>query len=342
MSLALRHPPHMKNRLRIVSSRLSFASGVVASTLLAAACQDAERELGYTQTDQDLRGQPSEPFFGAPDDFAGRWIGSAEDPLALGGGDATYRFPSGSRRFVLDIEPSLDEFGNEEVDVRIVFGDAEPLPAPVDPEAGYPVGVSYRELLTYDEQDFVGTNPDQRLPPFEGFDYRAWMPSSFTGENGELLLGDGLLLLSFNANEPLDAWCQLQTPHEVPGAPGSFQCSEQFGGQIDVNPDGTGASCGLWAPPNEDACPAEPSFEDFATCVDFGEPIAFTNCDKLFLCSQDFCQCDESACVAGDSSTQVVLRREGDELVGVFSGAAFLNARNMKTPLGEVRLRRAD
>ena len=314
-----------------------------SSALLAAACQNSERELGYTQTDQDLRGQPSEPaepFFDGPDAFVGRWIGTASDPLAFGD-DATYAFPSGSGQFLLDVALEVDEFGNSQLLTSLTFGEAEPLPPPTDPELGYPVGLSYNDLLTYDESVGIpGTNPDYRLPPFEGFSYHADAAVVYFDDTPSL--GDGLLTLAFNVNQPLDAWCQLQTPFEVPDAPGLFLCSELFGGQTEFNPDGTGASCELYGPPDTSNCPDDPTAEEAIECFDAGEPVATTNCDKLFLCTNNYCQCYEYGCFAGESQNQLVLRREGDELVGAFAGTTFLNARNMKTPLGEVHFQRAD
>lgn len=344
MMVALRHPPLMKNK-SLRASQLSILGGlVVASTLLAAACKDTERrELGYT--DQDLRdrqrSEPTEPFFTGPDEFVGRWVGSAEDPLGLD--DDTYTFPSGSDRFTLDIAVvHSEELAQDVLQTRITFGDGEPIAPPTDPEAGYPAGVSYLDLLSYDDDEFqiVGTNPDFRLPPFEGFTYEA-NPQTGIGQAG-IALPDGALILAFNTLELLDPWCRLQTPFEV--APGLFQCQEQFGGGFEVNPDGTGASCSLYGPNDDSACPEDPLDPAFPNCIEFGGPVATANCDKLFMCTQDFCQCDSLGCYGpiADAQDQLVLRREGDELVGAFVGTTFLNARGLKTPLGEVRFERVD
>lgn len=348
MTAELRHPSHMKNKPLRSTSRLSFLGALVAmSGALAAACQDAEqRELGYTQADQDLRSreqsEPIEPFFTGPDEFAGRWVGTAEDPLGLG--DGTYTFPSGSDRFTLEIAVVFsEEYQQDMLDTRLSFGEAEPIAPPTDPEAGYPVGVSYLELLSYDDGDFqiVGTNPDFRVPPFEGFTYEA-NPLTGLGQNG-IALPDGALILAFNTLEPISPWCELQTPFEV--APGLFQCQEQFGGGFEVNPDGTGASCTLDGPNDDSACPEDLNDPAFPGCIDFGAPVATANCDKLFMCTQNFCQCDSIGCygpLPDGSQDQLVLRREGDELVGLFMGTTFLNARGLKTPVGEVRFRRVD
>jgi len=348
MTGELRHPSHMKNKPLWTSSQLSLLAGLaLASTTLAAACQDTEqRELGYTQADQDLRSrersEPIEPFFTPADEFVGRWVGTAEDPLGLG--DDTYTFPSGSSRFALDIAIVFsEEYQQDTLDTQLTFGDGEPIAPPNDPEAGYPAGVSYLDLLSYDDGDFkfVGTNPDFRLPPFEGFTYEA-NPLTAIGQNG-IALADGALILAFAPLEVIDPWCRLQTPFEI--EPGVFQCQEQFGGGFEVNPDGTGALCTLDGPNDDSACPEDLSDPAFPNCVEFGEPVATANCDKLFMCTQNFCQCDSIGCygpIPDGSQDQLVLRREGDELVGVFVGTTFLNARGLKTPLGEVRFQRAD
>lgn len=349
MTGELRHPSHMKNKPLRSSSRLSFLGGLVlASSALAAACQDTEqRELGYT--DQDLRGEereqsePTEPFFSPAEEFVGRWVGTAEDPLAFGGGEDTYRFPSGSSRFTLEIAVVFSEAYQQDIlDTRITFGDGEPPAAPTDPEAGYPVGVSYLDLLTYDDEfPIIGSNPDLRLPPFEGFAYEA-NPATINAQDG-ITVPDGALVLRFSTGEVLDPWCRLQTPFESPEAPGLFQCQEFFGGGFEVNPDGTGASCSLDGPNDISACPEDLTDPAFPGCVEFGGPVATANCDKLFMCAMDFCQCDSIGCYGPlPEQDGLVLRRDGDELVGAFIGVTFLNARNMKMPLGEVRFERVD
>jgi hypothetical protein len=349
MTGAFRHPPLMKNDLLRSSSRLSLLGGLaLVSCTLAAACQGTEQhELGYTQADRDLRGraraEPTAPFFTGSDDFIGRWIGTAEDPLAFGGADGTYTFPSGSDRFTLDISVAFsEEYQQDLLDTRITFGAGEPIAPPTDPNVGYPVGVSYLDLLSYDDEfRLVGTNPDFRLPPFEGFTYQA-NPLTGIGQNG-INLPDGLLILAFSTLELIDPWCRLQTSFEI--APGVFQCQEQFGGGYEQNPDGTGASCTLQGPYDDSACPEDPADPAYPGCIDFGEPVATANCDKLFMCTSDFCQCDSLGCFgpfADSGQNQLVLRRDGDELVGVFVGTTFLNARNLNTPLGEVRFQRTD
>jgi hypothetical protein len=335
----------MKNKPLRSASQLSLLGSVIAvGAMLAAACQGEQRELGYTRGEREMRGsEPTEPFFTRLDEFVGRWVGTAEDPLALGAG-GTYTFPSGSSRFTLDISVTFSEELQQDVfDARLTFGEGEPPAPPTDPDAGYPVGVSYLDLLRYDDEDpFAGTNPDLRLPPFEGFGYRGELLAGVDEEGAGIGLPDGALTLAFGTSEPLAPWCRLQTPFEAPNAPGLFQCQEFFGGGFEVSPDGTGASCTLDGPNDASACPEDLTDPAFPGCVVFGEPVATANCDKLFMCAMNFCQCDAVSCDVPDARDQLVLRREGDELVGVFAGTTFLNARNFKTPLGELRLQRVD
>lgn len=85
------------------------------TTVLASSCQQTEtRELGFTQSAQNLTTDPTQPFNSPVDGFLGRWVGQADDALAFGedgSGHATYHFPSGSARFVLEVASITDEFG---------------------------------------------------------------------------------------------------------------------------------------------------------------------------------------------------------------------------------------
>lgn len=316
--------------------------------LLAAACQAPEaRDLGLTRAEQDLREQePLEPFYADRSEFIGRWVGTAEDPVGStsDGRTRTYRFPSGARELTVDVRAVVDEYGDQTLAASLSFGEGAPPPPPTDPNAGYPVGLSYAALLSYDPDfSLIGDNPDGRLPPFEGFEYTAAPRGVFMNET--LALPDGLLSLQFNTNEPIDPWCQLQTPYPSVSAPGSFFCYQDHGGQIDVLADGTGASCDLYGPVDTSSCQEGASLDELLECLDVGEPVASMNCDQLYLCSSGFCSCDESSCRAGDlgvGPSTLLLRRVGDDLVGLFSNTTFLNARNMKTPLGEVRFQRVD
>jgi len=52
------------------------------------------------------------------------------------------------------------------------------------------------------------------------------------------------------------------------------------------------------------------------------------------------CTCTEEGCAATNTNSRLTVRRLGDELVGVFQDAVFVNERNLRVPLGEVRLQR--
>jgi hypothetical protein len=71
----------MKNTPHLATSRASILGGAFIASAVFAGQGTEPRELGYTQADQDLRGQPREPFSSSADEFVGNWVGSADDPL---------------------------------------------------------------------------------------------------------------------------------------------------------------------------------------------------------------------------------------------------------------------
>lgn len=318
------------------------------------ACIDAEpRDLGFTQSTEELSlDDPNTPFFSPTSDFIGRWVGSAQETLALtdDGLATTYRFPSGSTQIRVDIV--TNEIGY--LEGRIVFGSGTPLPPPMDADATYPAGVGYQGLVGYQYKDPIDDSTRtlhafefDGLPPFEGFEYRLDLTSFTIDEGTGPELADGVATLSFNSTEPLDPWCKLQTPLER--SSGGYSCAPDFGGSWETFSDGSGASCNVYADP----APCEPLLPDFLECAteanyddcDFTAYDACTgatptqvNCDKLFICRADFCQCDSQSCnarwVTGDALS---VRRVGDELIGLFANTTFKNARGLNVPLGEVR-----
>lgn len=363
MSPSSRHSLDMKRHLQLqataqshCSARVSLPVTVVTTsilTLLLAACQGAEpRDLGFTQSEQNLARDVAEPFYSAADEFVGRWIGEAQEPLALtdDGSTPVYRFPSGSSQFVLDIGSGTDEYGNPTLVGHITFGDGPPLAPATDPDVGYPVGFSYVDALSYAPGELLG-NPDYDLPPFEGFDYTFVIAHSASGSEG-VQLPDGLLELTYGTNEPLGSWCALQTPIPSENNPNFYSCQDftNGGGGYELNPDGTGASCALSPEPDASGCPENPTIDELVECVDFGPSVVSVNCDKVFLCGGGFCECDSVACrergaigtEGFDARKSLTVRRSGDELIGVFEGTTFLNARNLKVPLGEVRFQRVE
>lgn len=336
-------PSHHSVRVTVITTSIL--------TLLLAACQEAEpRDLGFTQSEQNLERDVTEPFHTAGDEFVGRWVGQAEEPLALTDDGATpvYRFPSGSSQFVLDIRPGTDEHGDPTFVGHITFGAGAPLAPATDPDVGYPVGFSYVDALSYDTDLLLG-NPNQELPPFEGFEYSVVLQNFVSDSNG-VQLPDGLLNLSYGTNEPLGSWCALQTPFPRASSPGLYTCQDFANGEggFEVYPDGTGASCELSPEPDASRCPENPTADELGECVDVGPSVVSVNCDKLFLCAVGFCECDSVACHergavgtdATDARKSLTVRRSGDELIAVFEGTTFLNARNLKVPLGEVRFQR--
>jgi hypothetical protein len=318
-----------------VSTRnLSFAIAACAA-LLGVACEgDAPRDLGSSSalltTDVAFNTDVNE--------LSGLWVGEAEDTLALNGNSPTYHFPSGSTSIVLEVAASPNDDGLGPLRGHITFGSGAPLPPPTDPDQGFPVGLSYDALLAYDDLGAAFAT-DHALPPFEGVDYPVGATGQLNGtETGETTAADGVVSFTFSSNQPLDAWCRLQTPFPS-GAVSGYSCVPDLGGQFEVSSPGTDATCGVFGPPDVSQC-ADPA--DFAECIDFGEPVAQFNCDKLFLCELNYCTCSEEGCAAADTNERLTVRRVGSELVGIFQDTVFVNERNLRVPLGEVRLRRAD
>ncbi|MEY2935947.1 MAG: hypothetical protein RL033_6696, partial [Pseudomonadota bacterium] len=68
----------LRSRLVLGGPLLLTLAGAVS------ACANTEpRELGFTQSTQDLANVPDAPFFEEASQFAGRWVGTAEETLAL-------------------------------------------------------------------------------------------------------------------------------------------------------------------------------------------------------------------------------------------------------------------
>ena len=91
--------------------------------------------------------------------------------------------------------------------------------------------------------------------------------------------------------------------------------------------------------------------------ADLPDPIREVDCTRAFTCL-DQCACfvpeptidgrdgdpPSAACIASNPHVgEVLLRRVGDELVGVFGGdASFFRADNVRTQIGQVRFQRLD
>jgi hypothetical protein len=274
-----------------------------------------------------------DPFSTPASGFLGSWEGTAEDPLALSaepdGSPPVYRFPSGSSRFRLEIAPDPSPF--VAVRGKLIVGDADPIAPPVDPNVGFPVGVSYVELLNYAPDNLARTT-DQVLPLTEGFEYPAYRVPTLTelppGDAGWLNVADGILKLTLHTTEVLRAWCHLQTPK--PDDRGGYDCN---GGLPVFGEDG---SCSLRS--------YDPDCGPGAEC-DLG-PV---DCEKAFLCQQDHCACNASVCAVNATSSaefrsraELSLRSSGAELVGVLSNAMFMNPRGLATPIGKIRFQRVE
>jgi hypothetical protein len=310
---------------------------VASCALVGVACEGSEpRDLGSSSSPFTL----DAPFRSDIHDFVGSWVGSAEEILSLNGEQATYQFPSGSTQIVLDVAPGENNGAHGPLEGSIRFGSGAPLPPPTDPDSGYPAGVSYDALLGYDNDALAIFVDDSSLPPFEGADYPVGSRGEFISDvDGATTAADGVISFTFSRNQPLDAWCRLQTPHLFEGDPDLHLCLPNTGGQLEVSSPGTDAMCGLSGPPDISNC-SDPS--DVAGCIEFGEPVAYVNCDKVFLCrTNDYCTCSEDGCTATDSGSRLTVRRVGDELIGVFQNTVFVNERNLRVPLGEVRLQRS-
>jgi hypothetical protein len=320
----------------IVAHSTLWACVAASAALMGIGCEGAApRDLGSSSSPFTL----DAPFHSDISEFTGSWVGSAEDILGLNGERATYQFPSGSTQIALDVALGENNGARGPLEGFIRFGTGAPLPEPTDADSGYPAGLSYDALLSYGG-DMLGAFVDDRaLPPFEGAEYPVGSRGEFIGElDGSTTAADGVVSFTFSRNEPLDAWCRLQTPHFYPGAPGNYLCLPNTGGQYEISSPGTDAMCALWGPVDLSNCS---DTSDPIDCFELGEPVASINCDKAFLCStNDYCTCSEAGCTATDSNSRLTVRRVGDELVGVFQNTVFVNDRNLRTPLGQVRLRR--
>jgi hypothetical protein len=316
------------------SSSSRCCKAVALACLVAAglpACAEAEpRELGFTQSAEDLStdDEPSQPFYAALDVAFGRWVGQAEEPLALSddGQAGIYAFPSGSTRIGLELVPDADG----SITGQVTFGVGDPLPPVSNPDVEYPPGVAYDQLVGYpslfeDDPFFLQTTGD--LPPFEGFAYAV----AVAGSTDDNKVPDGVIGLAFNSNEPLSPWCALQTSY--PRTDVGYSCAPDFGGQQQALPGGTDDLCTIYGPGDGAACLAEPP--DLDACA--GGPRAQIDCDKLVACNLELCSCAEEGCYVRQSQSRLQLRRVGDELVGLFENARVKNARGLNVPLGQVR-----
>jgi hypothetical protein len=297
------------------------------------ACQaigdDSPANLGRTDGLLATSPPPVAGFVQPMDTFYGRWVGVAQDPLALGAGlDGTvppYRFPSGSTAITLELELT------DGISVgALTFGQGSVPPPPTDPEIGYPENVRYADLLRYSvDGQFSGNVAFDRgaLPPHEGLPYQLIRPDA----SPDSAVTDGLLRVTYLTTQVLADWCGLQTPYATPY--GSYSCNA--GAPLtDLEGDG----CNMIEYPVEPECDASGNCE-VEPLVNLGP----ADCDKAFLCDVDVprCECTAEVCYAASEFAELSLRRIDDALVGIISGAGFLNERHALAPLGTIVFQRA-
>jgi hypothetical protein len=349
----------MTRRIALPFIQCTSTAALGLAALLANACQSEEpRNLGSTPEEQarSLTLDPNQTTFSTSVvDFDGRWVGEAEDVLALSGG-AVYRFPSGSRSIVLDLK-AVERNEGAWIDLggTIVFGAGSPPPPPTDPDVGYPTDVNYPQQLSYFGDTLLATWNQGPLPPYEGYAYRIYATTSLADQDPQAIgqVADGVVSLRYSTQELLDPWCALQEPVEV--ADGVYNCQGTDALSID-------GGCAIGRDDRDEIfgdltteeilalSPEEYDALDDQVTHTF-EPI---DCNKGILCSTRRCECDASSCWAnpdnvvgnpssvGGSLAQLTLRRQGDELVGVLENTAFLNERNRLVPLGTLRFRREE
>lgn len=311
----------------------------LSSAALIACQTQPDRDLGDSLDDRSLDLLPppesTEPFGVSPLEFVGRWVGVAEEPLALGSASAPYTFPSGSTQFELNIAPP-EQLAVASLRGTLVFGTGAP-PPPLDSEIGYPSDVDYAQLAYFERNALSASNYRGPLPPYEGFPYEireTLLGSSFgLDDAGGPTIADGVLQLEFDTGSLLTPWCEQQAPQ--PTASGYSSCVKGNGALADDD--------GQCFVSFSDLTP-----EQEAEVLASGASLATeqVDCDKLFLCFSGQCECTESEChynyADHRSWGDLILRRDGDTLTGVFSNTVFLNARQLPAPLGTVRFTRVD
>lgn len=324
------------------SCRRAIWSGLTAALAGAVlpACQtQADRDLGELIAEQSrgFQAPPAEVTepFGVPSaDFAGRWIGVAEDPLALGGVRDVYTFPSGATQIVLELSPGVEQ-GGPDVIGTITFGAGAPPPA-LDPDLGQPSDYVYTDLAYFGGRGEEASAYSGPLPPYEG---HAYQTQHFVDDTHRIfseseLVADGVLRLQFNTEELIAPWCELQQPRA--DGFGAFGCVKGNSLWADEAGQCFVGFSGL-TPAEEAAVAAQ------------GESLQseLVDCGKLFLCATRRCECDEARCANTldglfPSIGELAVRRDGDALTGMFTNAVFFNERQLPLPLGAVRFTRAE
>ena len=294
------------------SLAVAIALGLVSGGL---GCNESPtHDLGYTADDLTTSEEPPvaalPPVAEFASDFYGVWVGEADDPLALqsnaDNSPPVYRFPSGSTLIRLEIG-----LGDELVQGTITFGEGTPPAPPTDPNVGYPFDPDFNMAS-------AGALDGTLRPPLEGFAYTVRQNLTLReldvlGVNYEDAFGvfaqgrvvDGKINVYYTPTELFAPWCAMQTAD-------SCVSDQQVGW------DSAGTQCTLGT--------------DFT-------PI---DCQKMALCASGVCTCEGGVCSQSYDPTSDLTIRFSDEgeLVGLFSGAVFVNERGFQQPLGTVRFHR--
>jgi len=324
-------------------------------------CQtEPARNLGQTLEDRSLTvtaQAPSQPFGVPMAEFAGHWVGTAADPLALGGERAAYVFPSGSTSIVLELSLTEEDSRPGAALGSLVFGDGSAPALPSDPNQGYPTDVAYTAFgyfkpFVYGPFGYAGP-----LPPYEGFSYQVQDALYLTEHEGNRV-ADGILRLSYDTQELLAPWCEMQQPQA--NGNGGFSCMEGANyyyedGECSTETNNLSQLLATLTQEQIQNISAEDWAALDAQTVRVKTPV---DCNKLFLCVTKRCKCDEASCwadVSGfkgvpsdlpDSASyaELTLRKaeDGQGLIGVFRNAVFANERQLSIPVGVVHFERAD
>jgi hypothetical protein len=293
------------------SSSIAIFAGFLALIGVSGCDEYPIHDLGYIAgsppESSDEPALPLPPVAELARDFVGVWVGGAEDPLALQGNaddsPPLFRFASGSPLIRLELSVADGEVFPSGT---LTFGDAPLPPTPTDPDVGYPV-----------EPDVSLPTPvgeGSVRPPVEGFAHHiepVYSQRDLATSNvdqsdfyNEGLALDGKLDFDFFSAEVFAPWCALQTVESCP--------SNQ-----------------------------EWSYDDRGACTAGPANIAM-DCMKLTQCLSHVCTCFENQpCTSSyERGSNLTVRLSDDGLVGLFSGAVFLNERGYQQPLGTVHFRR--
>lgn len=97
------------------------------------------------------------------------------------------------------------------------------------------------------------------------------MGSSNAVTSDHIELPDSVIDLIYSMNQPLDPWCELQTPSPHFASPNDYSCVPDFGGGLSFSSTSSGAPCDLVGPNDTSACSAEQLANgDIGTCFAAG------------------------------------------------------------------------